>query len=132
MTLSLPDGAVELTCLHIDASLPVLSLLPLDLSTSLAGSMSVPTILASAEAYNVEEDKWEILPPMIQPHDWGCRSIFIEEKFMVLGRGKFDRSEELFDPSVGTWRLEDMLSFDGDLWTCVASSSGELYALCEE
>jgi hypothetical protein len=31
--------------------------------------------LAVAEANNVEEDKWEILPPMVQPHDWGCHGV---------------------------------------------------------
>jgi hypothetical protein len=41
--------------------------------------------LAAAEAYNVEEDKWEILPPMIQPHGRrGCHGVFMEGKFMVL------------------------------------------------
>jgi hypothetical protein len=86
--------------------------------------------LASAEAYNVEEDKWEILPPMIQPHGLGLHSVFIEGKFMVLS--EYDRSAEVFDPSAGTWRLEDTLSFEGDLFTCAASSSGELYAFHEE
>jgi hypothetical protein len=83
-----------------------------------------------AEAYNVEEDKWEILPPMIQPHGLGLHSVFIEGKFMVLS--EYDRSAEVFDPSAGTWRLEDTLSFEGDLFTCAASSSGELYAFHEE
>jgi hypothetical protein len=40
--------------------------------------------LAAAEAYNVEEDKWEIIPPMIQPHGLGCDSVFMEGKFMVF------------------------------------------------
>ena len=40
--------------------------------------------LAVAEAYNVEEDKWEILPPMIQPHGLGCDGVFMEGKFMVF------------------------------------------------
>jgi hypothetical protein len=88
--------------------------------------------LEAAEAYNVEEDKWEILPPMIQPHGWGCRGVFNEGKFMVLGRGKSDRSIEAFDSSVGTWRWEDKLGFGADLWSCAASSSGELYAFCED
>ena len=34
--------------------------------------------LAAAEAYNVEEDKWEILPPIIQSHGQGCRGVFME------------------------------------------------------
>jgi len=44
MTLSLPDGDAELTCLHLELFSPALSLLPLDLSTSQAGSMSTKTI----------------------------------------------------------------------------------------
>jgi hypothetical protein len=52
--------------------------------------------LAVAEAYNVEEDKWEILPPMIQPHGLGCDGVFMEGKFMVFTE---DRSAEFFDPT---------------------------------
>jgi hypothetical protein len=55
--------------------------------------------LAAAEAYNVEEDEWEILPPMIQPHSLGCDGVFMEGKFMVFTE---DRSVEVFEPSVGT------------------------------
>jgi hypothetical protein len=32
----------------------------------------------------LEEDKWEILPPMIQPHDLGCDGVFMEGKIMVF------------------------------------------------
>jgi hypothetical protein len=51
--------------------------------------------LAAAEAYNVEEDKWEILPPMIQPHGLGCDGVFMEGKFMVFTE---DRSAKVFEP----------------------------------
>jgi hypothetical protein len=91
--------------------------------------------LAAAEAYNVEENKWEILPPMIQPHGGECQGVFMEGKFMVLSGGE-DRSAEVFEPSAGTWRRWEDMSFRGDLWgngnlsgKCVAFSSGELYAL---
>jgi hypothetical protein len=88
--------------------------------------------LAAAEAYNVEEDRWEILPPMIQPHGPGCYGVFMDGKFMVLSR---DRSAEVFDPTASTWRRwEDMISFRVDLWRSFAvacSSSGELYAFSE-
>jgi hypothetical protein len=50
--------------------------------------------LAAAEAYNVEEDKWEILSPMIQPHGLGCDGVFMEGKFMVFTE---DISAEVFD-----------------------------------
>jgi hypothetical protein len=87
--------------------------------------------LAAAEAYNVEEDKWEILPPMIQPHGLGCDGVFMEGKFMVLS-GE-DRSAEVFEPSAGTWRRWENMRFRGDLWKkCAVSSSGELYAFSDE
>jgi hypothetical protein len=88
--------------------------------------------LAAAEAYSVEEDKWEILPPMIQPHGPGCHGVFMEGKFIVLRK---DRSAEVFDPSGKTWRWwEDIFSFRVDVWRSLAavSSSGELYAINEE
>jgi hypothetical protein len=71
--------------------------------------------LAAAEAYNVEENKWEILPPMIQPHGGECHGVFMEGKFMVLSGGE-DRSAEVFEPSAGTWRRCEDMSFRGDLW----------------
>jgi hypothetical protein len=84
--------------------------------------------LAAAEAYNVEEDTWEILPPMIQPHGLGCHDVLMEGKFMVF-TGDRDRSAEVFDPSAGTWRRWENMRFRGDLWKkCEASPSGELYA----
>jgi hypothetical protein len=86
--------------------------------------------LADAEAYNVEEDKWEILPPMIQPHGLGCDGVFMEGKFMVFVD---DRSVEVFEPSAGTWRRWENIRFRGDLWKkCAVSSSGELYAFSDE
>ena len=65
--------------------------------------------LATAETYNVEEDKWEILTAMTQPRSLGFQVFFIEGKFMVISRHPFDRSAEFFDPTVRTWRsCEDM------------------------
>jgi hypothetical protein len=85
--------------------------------------------LAAAEAYNVEEDKWEILPPMIQPHGLACDGVFMEGKFMVFTE---DISAEVFDPSAGTWRRWENMRFRGDLWKkCAVSSSGELYAFSD-
>jgi hypothetical protein len=78
----------------------------------------------------VEEDKWEILPPMIQPHELRCDSVFMEGKFMVFTE---DRSAEVFEPSAGTWRRWENMIFRGDLWKkCVVSSSGELYTFSDE
>jgi len=91
--------------------------------------------LAGAEAYNLDEDKWEILPPMIQPHGPGCHGVFMEGKFMVLSGGEINLSAEVFDPRAGTWRRwEDTLEFRGDPWGSflAASSCGELYGFNEE
>ena len=93
--------------------------------------------LAAAESYNVEEDRWEILPPMIQPHGKRCHGVFIEGKFMVLSQARFDRSGEIFNPRERTWtRWEGIWSFDGDgdVWSsCAASySSGDLYVFSGE
>jgi hypothetical protein len=88
--------------------------------------------LAAAEAYNVEEDKWKILPPMIQPHGLRCDGVFMEGKFMVFTRDG-DRNAEVFDPSAGTWKRWENMRFRGDLWKkCAVSSSGELYAFSGE
>ena len=89
---------------------------------------------AAAEAYNVEEDRWEILPPMIQPRSHDFRGVFIEGKFMVISRDASDRSAEVFDPSAGTWRrLEDRMWVSlrekvGHISYClVATSTDSLY-----
>jgi hypothetical protein len=88
--------------------------------------------LGAAEVYNVEENKWEILPPMIQPDARACHGVFMEGKFIVLSGGE-DRCAEVFEASAGTWRRWEDMSFRGDLWRkCVAFSSGELYSFSEE
>ena len=63
------------------------------------GNVEGSNSLVAAEAYSVEEDKWEILPPMIQPHGLGCDGVFMEGKFMVFTE---DISVEVFEPSAGT------------------------------
>ena len=94
-----------------------------------------PLGTAAAATYNVGEDKWEILPPMIQPHIQGCRGVFLEDKFMVLSR---DGSVQVLDPTAGTWRRSQCIwSSDEKLWRslwgiCAADSSGNLYVFSEE
>ena len=91
--------------------------------------------LAAAEAYNAEEDKWEILPPMLQEHGVGCHGVILEGKFIVLSGGKFDDSAQVFNPSAGSWtRWEDIWGLNDDLWSsCLAvTSSGNLYVFSEE
>jgi len=38
--------------------------------------------------YSVEEDRWEMFPPTIQPHALGCHGVFMEGKFIVLRKDK--------------------------------------------
>jgi hypothetical protein len=67
---------------------------------------------------------------MIQPHGLVCDAFFIEGKFIVFSE---DRSAEVFEPSVGTWKRWENMRFRGDLWKkCAVSSSGELYAFSDE
>jgi hypothetical protein len=132
MNLSLPDGPAELTCLHLDSSTGLVYVAS-GVGVYVTGRVGVDeplNPLAVAEAYNVEEDKWEILPPIIQPHSLGSDSVFMEGKFMVFTK---DRSAEVFEPSAGMWRRWENMRFKGDLWKkCVVSSSGELYAFSDE
>jgi hypothetical protein len=96
------------------------------------GNVEGSNSLVAAEAYSVEEDKWEILPLMIEPHGPGCHSVFMEGKFIVLMK---DRSAEVLDPSGKTWRWwEDIFSFKVDVWRSLVavSSLGELYDIDEE
>eukprot|EP00253_Pinus_taeda_P012951 PITA_12951 len=88
--------------------------------------------LASVEAYNVETDKWEILPPMIEPHGFGCRGFFMYGKLMVLE--EFERGE-VFDPSEGTWRMTaHVWNTRLETWRRreVCSFCGELYLFTEQ
>jgi N-acetylneuraminic acid mutarotase len=88
--------------------------------------------LWAAEDYDVEEDKWEILPPMSQERD-ECQGVFMDGKFTVISgyttesQGRFERSAEVFDPSTGVWsRVENMWSIGGCPRACVAAL-GHLY-----
>eukprot|EP01018_Ginkgo_biloba_P021037 Gb_35243 [translate_table: standard] len=88
--------------------------------------------LRAAEIYNVEEDMWEILPPMIQPRD-ECQGAFIDGKFYVISgyatefQGRFEKSAEIFDPRSGIWsKLENMWTVGGCPRPCV-SAFGHLY-----
>uniref|UniRef100_A0A0C9RXD3 TSA: Wollemia nobilis Ref_Wollemi_Transcript_6185_1785 transcribed RNA sequence n=1 Tax=Wollemia nobilis TaxID=56998 RepID=A0A0C9RXD3_9CONI len=88
--------------------------------------------LRASEAYNVEEDQWEILPPMSQERD-ECQGVYLDAKFYVISgyttesQGRFERSAEVFDPSTGSWsRLENMWSVGGCPRACVVCR-GNLY-----
>jgi N-acetylneuraminic acid mutarotase len=88
--------------------------------------------LRAAEAYDVEEDRWEILPPMSQERD-ECQGVFIDGKFTVISgyatesQGRFEKSAEVYDPSTGFWsKLANMWSTGGCPRSCVAAF-GHLY-----
>ena len=86
--------------------------------------------LAAAEAYNVEEGKWENLPPMILNRGKGCKALFLQGKFMVFGGNALDKSVETFDPSAGTWsRWEDIWGLGGA--AAVTVFSGDMYVFIE-
>jgi len=88
-----------------------------------------------AEVYDVEKDRWDILPPMIRERGRGCLGVFIDDAFIVLGGGQinqFDASAEVLDPSAGTWTLRQ------DMWTFLDSAvvisyfGRDLYVFSEE
>lgn len=88
--------------------------------------------LRVAEAYDVEEDKWEILPPMSQERD-ECQGVFMDGKFTVISgyatesQGRFEKSAEVYDPSTGLWsKLANMWSTGGCPRSCVMAF-GRLY-----
>ena len=61
-----------------------------------AGESDNQNELLATETYNVEENTWEILSPMIQPIG-ECDGVFLEDKFIVFNR----YNSESFDPKTG-------------------------------
>jgi hypothetical protein len=91
--------------------------------------------LATAEAYDVEADKWEILPPMTQNRE-RSQGVFMDGKFMVISGTNEDfdprveRSAEVFDAKTGSWNtLEDMWRSPMSIYLCpgFVSTCGNLY-----
>ncbi|XP_004506600.2 F-box/kelch-repeat protein SKIP11-like [Cicer arietinum] len=65
-------------------------------------------ILSSAELYNSDTGKWEILPNMNKPREM-CSCVFMDEKFYVLGGFAADKITQLtcgeeFDMKTKKWR----------------------------
>ncbi|GLJ04657.1 hypothetical protein SUGI_0000760 [Cryptomeria japonica] len=88
--------------------------------------------LRRAAAYNVEKDKWEVLPDMQSERD-ECHGAFLQGKFYVISgyetqsQGRFERSAQVFDPETRLWStLENMFKFGGSAHACVAAF-GNLY-----
>ena len=94
--------------------------------------------LATAEVYDVESDKWEVLPPMPQRRK-NSLGVFMEDKFMVISGTRrnlqrhlhnppVERSVEVFDTKTSTWNtLEDMMSLN-NYQGCV-SACGNMYVI---
>lgn len=66
--------------------------------------------LRSAEAYDVEEDKWVVLPPMAEERDesYGLVVSKLGKFWVVSGygtesQGRFRPDAEVYDPEKGTW-----------------------------
>ncbi|GLJ04650.1 hypothetical protein SUGI_0000610 [Cryptomeria japonica] len=92
--------------------------------------------LRTAEVYNMEQDRWETLPPMSQDRD-ECHGVYLDGSFYVISgyttesQGRFERSAEVFDPNTGLWRrLENMWSVAGCPCprSCVVVNGSLLYA----
>ena len=85
----------------------------------------------AAEVYDVEEDKWKILPPMSQARI-ECQGVFMDGKFIVISGyygwiDRFSRSAEVFDTGEGVWsRVENMWSIGGCPKSCIPAS-GHLF-----
>ncbi|GLJ13573.1 hypothetical protein SUGI_0215620 [Cryptomeria japonica] len=76
--------------------------------------------LGSASVYNVEEDKWDVLPDM---NTWGSIGAFADGKFYVMGYDKF----EVFDSYTRSWKnMENR--FDSTLFV---SGFGRLHCLSD-
>eukprot|EP00253_Pinus_taeda_P006837 PITA_06837 len=77
--------------------------------------------LSTVEAYDVEEDRWEILPPMTHNRHLSA-GVYLDGKFMVISGMSFggavavENSAEVFDEATGRWQtLENMWSLQPDI-----------------
>lgn len=96
------------------------------------GQDNKKSALRTADAYDVKDDKWEVLPPMSQERD-RCHGVFMDGKFSVISgyatesEGRFEKSAEEFDPKSGVWnKVENMWSIGGSPRSCLAVL-GHLY-----
>lgn len=88
--------------------------------------------LASAECYDVLEDRWEDLPPMPAPLR-SCFSVSYDGRFHVVGRSANQPRHFVFDPARGSWAAAPAA------WqlhrlprSSAAALDGRLYAILEE
>ena len=89
--------------------------------------------IRDATMYNIEEEKWEIMPSMIQPNDRGFHDDFIEGKFMVLGGVKFNKSGEMLRILVLVTCTCSLKGSDEILYIILANETGSPtshYSIC--
>lgn len=90
--------------------------------------------LASAMAYNVENDKWVPLPDMARERD-ECKGVFHGGKFHVIGgyctlmQGRFETSGEAFDVATWQWDQVDEMFLENATCprTCLEGGDGKMY-----
>ncbi|GLJ06604.1 hypothetical protein SUGI_0042860 [Cryptomeria japonica] len=90
--------------------------------------------LRSAEVYDVEHDRWDVLPDMKEERD-ECASVFIDEKLFVMSgyttetQGRFEGSAQVFDPNTRIWnRVEDMWTLPQRSLRLCVFAFGRLYS----
>ncbi|GLJ13391.1 hypothetical protein SUGI_0211280 [Cryptomeria japonica] len=88
------------------------------------GCESYGNPVRSASVYNVEEDKWDVLPDM-NTYIQNSKGAFADGKFYVIGTsGSF----EVFDSQTRSWTtMENRFNS----WCCFISAFGRLYGLSE-
>eukprot|EP00253_Pinus_taeda_P025186 PITA_25186 len=88
-----------------------------------AGGTDIAQDLRTAEAYNVEEDRWETLPPMTQLQG-ACRGVFLGEKFLCESANNV----EFFCEKTGVWTTDYLFPIEQSFFSCVVAS-GDLYIM---
>jgi hypothetical protein len=92
------------------------------------------TALATADVYNLDTDRWELLPDMSEERD-ECAGAVLDSKFFVISgygtnsQGQFVSSADVFDPATGTWSRRN------EMWStamAAGSSSPNGYAVASD
>ncbi|GLJ06603.1 hypothetical protein SUGI_0042840 [Cryptomeria japonica] len=88
--------------------------------------------LRSAEVYDVEDDRWDVLPDMNEGRD-ECASVFIDGILFVMSgyttemQGRFECSVQVFDSNSRIWnRVEDMWTLPQRCLRVCVSAFGRL------
>lgn len=101
------------------------------------GNDEAKIALPTAEAYDVENDRWDILPAMGRARDQ-CQAVFMDAKLLVISGygtespGKFEKSAEVFDPCTRTWKVVENMWRSGESPRSCVAAVGGLYCLRKE